>query len=377
MIDWGHELLSPAEQMLLRRLAVFSGGWTIEAAVGVCSGDGLPEYSIVTLLLQLVDKSHVVAEEHQGEVRYRLLETMRQYALEKLREAREESALHVRHLDWFAHLAELGEEPLWGPHLRTWFERLRVESHNLRAALEWSVAASSHGGEAPTAVESGLRLGGALWHFWDLQGYASEGRVRLLQLLRTGGSPAARAKAFHAAGYLTYSGGNLTEGSRLAGEALAYSREHLDPFLYSSATVGLSLGALAAGDATRAAAPRRRWTESRGRATKHVLRALRLVEVSACAVTSIPRFRDGGRTCAHRRAARTAVDCVAFHSDNLTLARGELGRAETLQREASPCGTASAVRSVSDEATTRWGGSPRTSHRSARAARLFVPPTHP
>ena len=85
MIDWGHELLSPAEQMLLRRLAVFSGGWTIEAAVGVCSGDGLPEYSIVTLLLQLVDKSHVVAEGASGEVRYRLLETMRQYVLEKLR----------------------------------------------------------------------------------------------------------------------------------------------------------------------------------------------------------------------------------------------------------------------------------------------------
>jgi predicted ATPase/DNA-binding CsgD family transcriptional regulator len=377
LIDWGYELLSAAEQMLLRRLAVFSGGWTLEAAEGVCSGDGLPEHSVLTLLLQLVDKSHVVADEHQGEVRYRLLETLRQHALEKLREAREESVLQARHLGWFADLAELGEEPLWGPYLGPWFERLRVESNNLRAALEWSVLAAPCTDQASVAAEDGLRLGGALWHFWDLQGYLSEGRIRLMQLLGTGaGSLAARAKAFHAAAYLAYVGGSPTEGSRLAGEALAYPGDQLHPFLHSSASVGVAVGALATGDDTRAAAL---CTEALDRSRQACER--RGMYYALYGLAEVERVRgDYERAVALMEEAHALTVeqgdpwSIAFAQSilgNLTLMRGELERADALQRESlalrhaigDPVGVGRCLDALGWVAQTR--------HQSARAARFF------
>jgi predicted ATPase/DNA-binding CsgD family transcriptional regulator len=252
LIEWGYALLSEPEQALLRRCSVFSDGWTLEAAEGICSGGGVDPDSVLPLL---VGKSQVGLEEHVGQPRYRLLETLRQYAAEKLREAGEEATLRQRHLEWFARLAEQAEEPLWTADRQAWLDRLKAETNNLRAALEWSELASADPQHAAAAVPAGLRLGGALWHFWDMQGYASEGQTHVLALLDTGrGDPATRAKAMHAAAYLTYARGDAAGGSRLAAQAIAHGRDVLDPFLRASTLVGLALGKLLAGDAAEATA---------------------------------------------------------------------------------------------------------------------------
>jgi non-specific serine/threonine protein kinase len=139
-------------------LGTFAGGWTVESAEGVCSGDGIEADAVLDLLAQLVDKSLVLAERHGDEMRYRYLETLRQYALEELRNAGEEGRLRRRHCEWFVDLAERAEPELVGPHQATWLERLEREHDNLRAALRWAVDNDE--------AELGSRLGAALWRFW-------------------------------------------------------------------------------------------------------------------------------------------------------------------------------------------------------------------
>lgn len=175
-MDWSYELLSEQEQALLRRLAVFAGGWTLEAAETVCAfGDGgrkpwssVPRPEVLDLLSHLVDKSLVVMYVQGAEGRYRLLETVRQYAWEKLLESGEAGILQRRHAQFFLALAEEAEPELRGARQMLWLDRLEVEHDNLRAVLAWS--------QAHKDVESGQRLAGALWRFWAVRGHWSEGR---------------------------------------------------------------------------------------------------------------------------------------------------------------------------------------------------------
>ena len=150
--------LTENERLLLQRLSVFAGGWTLEAAEGVCGFDGLEDFEVLNGLGQLVKKSLVVADNQAGvAVRYHLLETIRQYAREKLLDADTGAELRTRHLDYFLALAEQTEPHLRGPDQVDWKDRLEEEIDNLRAALEWS-------GE--DQVEKGLRIAGALKWFW-------------------------------------------------------------------------------------------------------------------------------------------------------------------------------------------------------------------
>ena len=176
-LDWSYDLLAELEQRLLRRLAVFAGGWTLDTAETVCSGDGLDRAEILDLLSKLVDASLVIVEERSGEARYRLLEPIRQYALEQLRQTAGEAAVRARHASWCLTLAEQAEPELWMADQLRWFARLDAEHDNLRAALAWSVHAD-HG------ADIGLRLAGALHHFWDVRGYLGEGRHWLEDALR-------------------------------------------------------------------------------------------------------------------------------------------------------------------------------------------------
>src|SRR6185503_3408592 len=201
-LDWSHDLLSEQERLLLRRLFVFAGTWTLEAVEEVCagpsagSGQALTAGEIVPLLVHLVEKSLVLTEQQDGATVYRLLETVRQYGAQRVREAGEEATLRDRHLAWFAAIAEQAEDPLWSPDQVAWFTRLTAAEDNLRAALEWSTQASARAEQGIAAIDAGLRLGGALWHYWNLCGHLNEGRARLLDLLATGlGEPAPRAKA--------------------------------------------------------------------------------------------------------------------------------------------------------------------------------------
>ncbi len=146
MIDWSYNLLSEQEKILFRRLAVFVGGWTLEAAESVCGGEGsggLESNQILDLLSQLVNKSLVLVETRRAESRYHFLETIRQYALEQLSEAEEASAMRAKHLAYFVKLAEEAEPELYRSDQIVWMNKLDDELDNLRLALEWAIAADA------------------------------------------------------------------------------------------------------------------------------------------------------------------------------------------------------------------------------------------
>ena len=219
-MDWSHDLLVEKERILFRRLSVFAGGWTLEAAEAVCSGKRLKAHEVLDLLTQLVDKSLVVVEQQHGEARYLLRETVRQYALDRLLESREVTAVRQRHRDWYLALAERAAAELRGPRQGLYLKRLEAEHDNLRAGLEWSVM------EADEA-EAGLRLAGALQWFWDIRAHFSEGRKWLEGTLSTArhASTSVRAKALSGVGFLAWRQGDLGRAGTALRESLTLWRE--------------------------------------------------------------------------------------------------------------------------------------------------------
>jgi non-specific serine/threonine protein kinase len=217
-MDWSYGLLSEAERVLFRRLSAFVGEFTLPAAEEVCA-DGIGRDEILDLLTHLVAKSLVAVKEERGEARYRLLETIRQYARSRLLESGEESVLRGRHRDWFLSLAERAEPELRGPDQGMWLDRLELEHDNLRAALAWS----RESGEA----EEALRLAGALWWFWYARGYWNEGRTWLEGALSEGSGTSAsvRAKALNGAGLLARDQGDYGRAEMLCEESLALFRK--------------------------------------------------------------------------------------------------------------------------------------------------------
>ncbi|MCC6568243.1 MAG: hypothetical protein IT315_03295, partial [Anaerolineales bacterium] len=166
LIDWSYQLLSEDERLLFRRLAVFVGGWTLDAAESVC-GEERSGFDILDLMTRLVDKSLINVEHSAGESRYRRLETIRQYAREALLNSEETAAFRNRHLEYFLTYAETAKVKLGGREQEAWLAQLETEHDNLRAALEWSLE---------TKPEFGLRIAAALIDFWDTRGYLNEGR---------------------------------------------------------------------------------------------------------------------------------------------------------------------------------------------------------
>jgi predicted ATPase/DNA-binding CsgD family transcriptional regulator len=220
-LDWSYNLLSEPERNVFRRLSVFAGGWNLEASEAVGSGEGITESEILDLLSGLVEKSLVVAKgSDEGGVRYRLLEPVRQYALEKLEDSGETQAAKCAHAQYFLALAEEAEPELLGPRETQWYDRLEEEHDNIRVALSWSL----HGADPVL----GLRLAGAIWWFWHRHGHLSEGLRWLEEGLgqERGASAIARAKALGGIGWLAYGQGDLdrmkesaTEGLKLSSEA--------------------------------------------------------------------------------------------------------------------------------------------------------------
>ncbi|MFC0864045.1 BTAD domain-containing putative transcriptional regulator [Sphaerimonospora cavernae] len=208
-LDWSHDLLSDSERRLLRRLAVFRGGWTVQAAEEVCAFGGIAPDEVLDLLFRLVDRSLVVPDPANG--RFRLLVTVHEYARARLVEAGEAATCHDRHLDHYLRLAEE-----LGPQVRSQelaWSRLTEEHDNFRAALDHAVDSGKAGGDNEPdrvgesgerdAVEIGFRLAGALVWFWSY-GLRYEGDRALTALLETGGgSTAARALALQGIGVLS------------------------------------------------------------------------------------------------------------------------------------------------------------------------------
>jgi predicted ATPase/DNA-binding CsgD family transcriptional regulator len=213
-MDWSYDLLSEREQLLFARLSIFAGGWTFEAVELVGVGDGIEEEDVLDLLLRLVDKSLVVVEAaEEGGVRYRILEPVRQYALDKLEESDEAEEARRRHAEFFLGIAEKTETEMRGPEQAPWLDRLEAEHDNLRGALSWVIERGE--------PELGLRFAEAFWWFWEARGYFDEGRRWLEQALAKGSrASAARAKGLDGVGWLAFNLGDIDRAVAAAEEGL-------------------------------------------------------------------------------------------------------------------------------------------------------------
>jgi non-specific serine/threonine protein kinase len=208
-------LLSDQEQAVLRSASVFAGGFSLEAAEAICSRDGIPPGEVLPLLTRLVQKSLVGVTATEGETRYGLLETVRQFAREKLLDSGEGAAVRTSHLEWYLRLAEAAEPMLPTKDQLIWFARLTREHDNLRAALDWSLGLEN---AAPA-----LRLPAALQYFWFVPGYWSEGMERVEKALarRAEGSESVQANIDRTAGFLLgYLGSDPKRAERLLRRAL-------------------------------------------------------------------------------------------------------------------------------------------------------------
>jgi predicted ATPase/DNA-binding CsgD family transcriptional regulator len=218
-IAWSYDLLDPASKILFRRLAVFVGGCTLQAAETVCAASGDLERDILEEVARLVDKNLLRQEEQaDGEPRLLMLETIREYALECLNTSDETEAMRRRHATFFLQLAEEADRKVRSGEQAVWYRRLEVEHDNLRAALSFTLEQK--------ASEMGLRLAGALWAFW--RHHLREGRTWFEQVLAQPGAQArtaARAKALLGAGALAFFQGDFLEAHRLLEESVANGRE--------------------------------------------------------------------------------------------------------------------------------------------------------
>ena len=262
-LDWSHELLIEPEQELFRRLSVFAGGWTLEAAEEVCSGEGIEEGEVLDVLSDLVETSLAVAEAGQEEgMRFRMLEPIRQYGQERLQDSGESEALRSRHARYFLSLAEQadveGEDAAdAAPRMKgappvAWLRRMEAEHANLRAVLSWSLdedAEESDGDTEPDGgrVELGLRLAVALFWFWYTHDYSTEGR-RYLEKARSSGLSAKaarlRARALNGASGIAVTQGDYEAAKTLIEEGLALYRQLGDKEGIASALTDLGLVAL-------------------------------------------------------------------------------------------------------------------------------------
>jgi predicted ATPase/DNA-binding CsgD family transcriptional regulator len=231
LIDWSYDLLNPEEQRVLDRLSVFAGGWTLEAAEAVTAAGDTGDWQVLDHLAALVDKSLVQADEIHGSTRYRLLETVRQYAAEHLalRAGPEPDETRAAHRDHYLALVETAGRHLRGRDEAAWLDRLEAEFDNIRAALAFSVA-------DPGTAEPGLRLAAGLRWFCHMRGHGGEVLEALNALLERPDAPmSARARALAASCHLLNQFGDHSAIASRAEEAIKIARGLPDPAVAADA----------------------------------------------------------------------------------------------------------------------------------------------
>jgi predicted ATPase/class 3 adenylate cyclase/DNA-binding CsgD family transcriptional regulator len=246
-IEWSHDLLDEGERALFARLSVFSGGRTLEAVEAVCDAEGDLPVDVLDGVSSLLDKSLVRQEEGpEGVPRFVMLETIHEYALERLQERGEAEATRRAHAEYFLALAEESEPELKGPDQVKWLERLEVEHDNLRAALSWAL-----GGEDS---ELGLRLASALSLFWEARGHFNEGVRWFEEALAKGGATASRARAgaLNGLGSILRTQGILERAEACSEEALVLCEELAYPEGIANSLAQLGLIAEFRNDVARA-----------------------------------------------------------------------------------------------------------------------------
>ncbi len=238
LIDWSYQSLHESEQRALRRLAVFAGGWTIEGAESV-----LGESEAMESLTSLVNKSLVNVEEGESESRFRFLETIRQYAMEKLLESGETVDARDHHLDYVLQIAEKSEQKMFGSESLEWLDQMEVEHDNLRAALEWSAS-----NDLGKALQLAINIGG----FWTSRDYYSEAREWCRVILERSesleGVDLDRARVYALWGWTAITTGNHKEGRAVAWAGLELARKVDDKQSIVRLLVVLGLSTLYIGD---------------------------------------------------------------------------------------------------------------------------------
>jgi predicted ATPase/DNA-binding CsgD family transcriptional regulator len=246
-ILWSYDLLDGEEQRLFRRLAVFDGGCKIPAIEAVDS-PGDRDWKVLDGVFSLVDKNLLrQVEQQDGGIRLAMLETIREYALERLQETNEGEAVRRAHARYYLSLAEEAEPELTTAQQMRWLDLLETEHNNLRAALSWSLRSED--------VKTALRLAGALWRFWYVRGHLSEGMRWLEQVLELdGGDPSLRSRVLRGGGELSHSQGDLDRAQELREAGLALATQLGDEAQTAEALNGLAFVIRRRGEFTRARA---------------------------------------------------------------------------------------------------------------------------
>jgi non-specific serine/threonine protein kinase len=247
-VQWSYQLLSEQERVLLSRLSVFPAGWTLEAAEQVCGGDGIDEGDMLDLLSRLVNKSLVTLESQAGaDRRYRLLETVRQYARERLVEMGSADRLRAKHFEFFFNEFRGAQTALQGHEQVRGLKRLRLEQDSVRAALEWAIA--------PGTADKALELTGALFWYWTKNGAFAEGRQWLERALALNPDVrgSVRARALIGLGHMFYFQGHMAEVADLSAEALPLARAEGDTWATVFALFPQALAAFEQGNHDSAA----------------------------------------------------------------------------------------------------------------------------
>jgi non-specific serine/threonine protein kinase len=249
-IDWSYDLLSEPERAVLRRLYVFAGGATLEAAEAVCAGDHVDPAEILDVLGRLVEKSLLFTDPTATEARFRLLETVREYARGRLVEAGEGDATMRRHRDWYLALVDEASPAFFhGPEPVEWLRLLDREHDDLRAVLEWCL-------DQPDEGRSGLRIAAGLWRYWEIRGHLTEGRGWLERMVGAEGDDISklRANALTGAGSLAFMQGDFQAASTFHEKSLDLHRRIGDRQSIAYAANNLANTAVHLGDHARARA---------------------------------------------------------------------------------------------------------------------------
>jgi predicted ATPase/DNA-binding XRE family transcriptional regulator len=330
-LDWSYALLSEPEQALFRRLSVFAGGFSIEAAeaVGATGETGLED--VLELLGGLAEQSLVASEVADGQVvRYRMLEPVRQYALEKLEECEETEETRRRHAAFFLELAEVADPEVRGPRQAEWLEQLERENDNLRTAISWTLSA----GDDDTVV----RLGWALHTFWLVRGHHREERRWMEATLEHKPQPVLRTRALLVAGSLAYAEGDYPAAEEHFREALRLSQREGDVLNEGHAWGGTALVEIVGQNYLEAASRLEKAIALFERCDEEYLTsALRVILGSVLLARAndelAERTFEEGLTSARRLRVPSLIYIALYNSAQAALGRGDHEKAAHLLEE--------------------------------------------
>ncbi len=251
LVDWSYDLLTDRERRLWGRLSVFANGWKLKAAEEVCAGGEIEVWEVLDILSQLVDKSIVLAEERAGAVRYRMLESLREYGKARLAEREETAEIQGQYTAYYLAFAEEAHGHLRGPEQAEWIARLDTERENLYAAFELCLVQAQNPEDTDVVTESMLRFAATLADYWRTCGYLSEGRSRLTVVLALPNAPlypAPYAACLNVAGILAWLQSDYLEACQFITQSLDLKRAMNDKTGMASALGNLGNIARDAGD---------------------------------------------------------------------------------------------------------------------------------